>query len=140
MHTPGDVQYAIIGDYDKNGVGCCVGEFASYKDSACDLLYSLTGWAHSRKSLNQSMVLFINNLQDIDRMDFDVNQTFKWLLLKGPSRRVWPIVVMRDSDAQDLEHWLDAFHTIIYELDNGNFSMDEKGVPLEFWLPEVWHG
>ena len=47
-------------------------------------------------------------------MDMDAVQNLRWLLLRGPSRRVWPIITLNSECIRNMEPWLDAFRTRIF--------------------------
>ena len=164
MHAVGDVQFGVLSNYpDEWGhlaeLEHCVGVFPTYHDSAIDFLNSLSGWAHANKGSQQSILLLIDDLESMEHIDFDARQTLRWLLLRGPSRRVWPLISMNAERATRVEPWLEAFRTRIF----GNIQSDRTaesltGIPgatlkhlqaglqfalregdawLKFWIPEI---
>ncbi len=119
LHAPSDVQSGIITQRPE--------EWESYKNSksmagiydiqdenSLELLQSLVTWAHNNKGEGQSILLLIDGLEAIAKLDQPALQNLRWLLLRGPSRRVWPIVTIDASNAHDLEVWLDFFHTRLF--------------------------
>jgi hypothetical protein len=164
MHTAGDVQFAVVTSYpDEWGhlaeLEHCVGVFPTYHDSAIDLLSSLSGWAHANKGSQQSILLLIDDLESMEHINFDARQTLRWLLLRGPARRVWPIVGMNAERTSQVEPWLEAFRTRIFgQVKDDRTAEDLTGIPgstlshlqtglqfalregqdwLKFWIPEV---
>lgn len=164
MHTPGNVQFGVVTNYpDEWGhldeFEHCVGIFPTYHDSAVDFLSSLSGWAHANKDSQQSILLLIDDLESMNDLDFDARQTLRWLLLRGPSRRVWPIITLNVERASEVEDWLEAFRTRIFgqvkddrTADNltgisGStfrhiqaglqFALREGDDWLKFWIPEI---
>jgi hypothetical protein len=164
MHAADDVQFGAISNYpDEWGhlaeLEHCVGIFPTYHDAAIDFLSSLSGWAHANKGSQQSILLLIDDLESMEHIDFEARQTLRYLLLRGPSRRVWPIISMNAERATRVEAWLEAFRTRIF----GNIQSDRTaenltGIPaatlkhlqaglqfalregdewLKFWIPEV---
>jgi hypothetical protein len=164
MHEAGDVQFGAVTNYpDEWGhlaeLEHCVGIFPTYHNSAIDFLSSLSGWAHANKGSQQSILLLIDDLESMEHIDFDARQTLRYLLLRGPARRVWPIISMNAERALRVEPWLEAFRTRIF----GNIQSERtaeslSGIPgstlqhlqaglqfalregddwLKFWIPEV---
>ena len=164
MHTPGDVQFGVVTNYpDEWGhladFEHCMGIFPTYHNSAMDFLHSLSGWAHANKGNHQSILLLIDDLESMNELDFDARQTLRWLLLRGPSRRVWPIITLNAERASQVQDWLEAFRTRIFgqiqdartadrltdisgsalrHLQAGlQFALREDDDWLKFWIPEV---
>ena len=54
---------------------------------------------------------FIREYQDVD---FDALQDFRWLLARGPSRRVWPIITMDAERYGQVLSWIPLFRTRIF--------------------------
>ena len=164
MHTPGDVQYGVITNYPDEWdylreFEHCVGIFPTYHDATVDFLSSISGWAHANKGSQQSILLLIDDLESMNTLDFDPRQTLRWLLLRGPSRRVWPIVTMNAERVSQAEDWLDAFRTRIFgQIQDDHVADSLTGIPgttlrhlqaglqfalreghdwLKFWIPEL---
>jgi len=164
MHTPADVQFGAVTNYPDEWTHLaelehCVGIFPTYHDSAIDFLSSLSGWAHANKGSDQSILLLVDDLESMNDLDFDVRQTLRWLLLRGPARRVWPIITMNAERSSAVEDWLEAFRTRIFGQIQDDHTADKlTGIPnstlrhiqaglqfalredndwLKFWIPEV---
>ena len=162
MHAPNDVQFGAITDHpdewghladEKHNVGI----FPTYHDSAVDFLSSLSGWAHANKGSQQSILLLIDDLESMNDLDFDARQTLRWLLLRGPARRVWPIITLNAERASEVEDWLEAFRTRIFgQIRDDHLADKLTGIPgatlrhiqvglqfalregnewLKFWIP-----
>ena len=100
----------------------------------------------------------------IDRLDSlisvpETQQDLRWLLLRGPSRRIWPIVTISSTIAasEAYQPWLNAFRTRLFgyihddhetQLLTGfshpsfanliagfQFAMREGNDWLPFWIP-----
>jgi hypothetical protein len=56
----------------------------------------------------------IDDLEAIAKLDFDALQNFRWLLARGPSRRVWPIVTMDAERYGQVLAWIPLFRTRIF--------------------------
>jgi len=119
MHTPDEVQFGVITNHpDEWGhltdLEHCLGIFPTYHNAAEDFLRSLSGWAHDNQGSQLSMLLLIDDLESMNDLDFDIRQTLRWLLLRGPARRVWPIITMNAKRVEQVEDWLEAFRTRIF--------------------------
>ncbi|GAB4418986.1 MAG: hypothetical protein Kow002_06280 [Anaerolineales bacterium] len=164
MHQPESVQFGVVSNYPDEwghleGYPQCVGIFPTYHDSAMDFITSLSGWAHANKGSQQSLLLLIDDLESMNDLDFDIQQTLRWLLLRGPARRVWPIVTLNAERGTQVDVWLEAFRTRIFgqikddrtaaslarlpgvsfrHLQAGiQFALREDADWLRFWIPQV---
>jgi hypothetical protein len=90
------------------------GIFSTNDKSAQDLILSMATWAHENKSNRQSVLLMIDDLEAIAKLDLDALQNFRWLLARGPSRRVWPIVTMDAERYGQVLAWIPLFRTRIF--------------------------
>ena len=164
MHTPSDVQFGVITNYPDEWGHLkdrehCVGIFPTYHDSTVDYLSSLSGWAHANKVGQQSILLLVDDLESMNDLVFDARQTLRWLLLRGPSRRVWPLITMNAQRVSQVADWLEAFRTRFFgqirddhvadkltgilgsslrHLQAGlQFALREDDEWLKFWIPHV---
>ncbi len=164
LHMPEDVQYGVITPYphewnrfleNKSNSGI----YPVQDESTRDLLYSLVTWAHNNKGEKHSVVIMIDNLEEIIKLDDETIQNLRWLLLRGPTRRVWPIVTLNSSNAINANEWLGFFRTRLFgrtqdtqeasyltrvpdfPLDDliagSQFTMRERDHWLNFWLPTI---
>ena len=163
-HTAEDVQFGVITSHmdeweHMETAPHRVGIFPSYHTSAQDFLLSLASWAHANKNARQSVLLLIDDLESVANLDFDALQNLRWLLLRGPSRRVWPIITMNAERYGQVLSWIQIFRTRIFarienervaaalggdktsaldQLQAGiQFSLRENGNWLRFWLPSL---
>ncbi len=166
LHDPADVQFGVItaNPDEWKGIeqaGHCTGVFPVYQKSAKDFIFSLGEWAHLNKS-RQTVLLLVDDLSRMARADADVKDTFRWLLLRGPARHVWPIVTVNPSEYQEVHPWLDLFRTRIFGMINNptlakyisgssedgleslvtgsQFAMREGPDWLRFWIPRLEDG
>jgi hypothetical protein len=163
MHQPEEVQFGALTNHPEewNGLESIsnnVGIFPLYERSSEDFILSLASWAHGNKSSSQSVLLLMDDLDAVSNLDFDARQNLRWLLLRGPARRVWPIITLNPSRMENVLPWLDAFHTRVFgkmnnvqhvrqlevehaELDSLNvgsqFALREGDHWLRFWIPSI---
>lgn len=162
LHSPDFVQYGIVSNkpdewksfYKGNNN---VGIYRSSEDNTVELIGSLVNWAHSNKGEGQSILLFIDELTDVTSLDEQTRQNLRWLLLRGPSRRIWTFAAMNSKQAGSMSEWLEFFRTRLFgfvddseigKLLTGNsalnhlspreeFAMREGNQLLKFWLPTI---
>lgn len=163
LHNPSDVQSGVVTQYpdewnhfqDSQSV---VGIYPAQGGSAGELLQSLVTWAHNNKENSQSILLLIDDLEAITKLDPQTGQNLRWLLLRGPSRRVWPIVTINASRVHNMEAWLGFFRTRLFghtrdahnshfiandpdklfdDLAASQFTMREGNNWLNFWAPAI---
>lgn len=161
-HSHDDVQFGVITDHRDTWEGMektshRVGIFDTNHTSSKDFLLSLASWAHANKTTRQSVLLLIDDLESIAKLDMDTLQNLRWLLLRGTSRRVWPIITMNAERYGQVISWIEIFRTRVFgrianpsvaaalggdktsaldQLEAGiQFSLRENGTWLRFWLP-----
>jgi len=118
-HTENEVQFGVITKHTEEWDGEAqtphrVGVFDVNDPSAQDLILSLASWAHSNKNAQQSVLLLIDDLESIARLDFDALQNFRWLLLRGPARRVWPLITMSAERYGQVLSWIEIFRARVF--------------------------
>ncbi len=163
MHQPEELQFGVLTNHPDEWcaleeVTNNVGIFPLYHKSAEDFILSLASWAHSNKTSQQAVLLLLDDLEAATNMDFDAKQNLRWLLLRGPARRVWPITTINPNRVENITPWLDAFHTRIFgPIQNPNharnlnaehagleslnigtqFALREGDHWLRFWIPTI---
>ena len=118
-HQPNDLQYGIVTtrpeEWDEiEGTPHRAGIFSTRETGAQDLILSIASWAHENKKARQSVLLMVDDLEAIAKLDFDALQNFRWLLARGPSRRVWPIITMDAERYGQVLSWIPLFRTRIF--------------------------
>ncbi len=126
-----------------------------------DFILSLNTWAHSNRS-DQSVILFWDGLEAVNGLDMEMVDNFRWMLLRGPAKKVWPIVTLNTGRAHGLNSWDGYFRTAInglideplntlvksnwpYPLQGKRlgaprFSMQEGNSHMQIWMPRVGAG
>lgn len=133
------------------------GLFSSNQGGAQDAIHSLAAWAHAKENRYQSILLLVDDLESVTQMDFEIVQTLRWLLLRGPSRGVWPLVTLEAGRYGGIIPWLPSFRTRLFgriedervagalgaDRASGvdrleariQFSLRENGNWVRFWVP-----
>jgi NACHT domain len=162
-HQPEELQFGALTSHPDEwsaleDIPNNVGIFSLFERSSEDFILSLASWAHGNKTSQQSVLLLLDDLEIASNLDFDARQNLRWLLLRGPARRVWPIITLNPSRMENILPWLDAFHTRVFstiqdpqhiqkldaertELDSLNtgtqFSLRERDDWIRFWIPSI---
>lgn len=154
MHQAEQLQFGVLTNHpdewcEFENVSNNVGVFPLYHKSAEDFILSLASWAHGNKSSQQSVLLFLDDLEAATNLDFDAKQNLRWLFLRGPARRVWPIVTLNPNRMESITPWLDAFHTRIFgsvqstsnvrQLGAERAALDSLNVGTQYTLREGDH-
>src|SRR5215213_9460131 len=163
MHQPENLQFGVLTNHPDEWSGLeqipnNVGVFPLSNQSAEDFILSLASWAHEKRTSQQSVLLLLDDLEAASNLDFDARQNLRWLLLRGPARRVWPIITLNPNRMENILPWLDAFRTRVFgtmqnqkqigqldavsaELESLNsgshFTLQEGDHWLRFWLPSI---
>ncbi len=164
LHSPSEVQYGVITQYPNEWTNFQnnqnnAGVYTTQDNATQELLQSLVTWAHNNKSEGQSILLLIDDLEAMTKLDQLAEQNLRWLLLRGPSRRIWPIITINAVQAQNIETWLGFFRTRLFgcirDLRNSHFvtgysnkslndltagsqfTMREGNNWLNFWVPVI---
>lgn len=161
-HRSEDVQFAALTDHpdewdNVEATAHCVGIFPVGEADAQECIHSLVKWAHTQPGPHPPMLLLIDDLEAIASLDPETLHQLRWLLLRGPARRVWPVVTLSVERYGQVLAWLPMFRTRIFgriaderiagalggdqasalnRLEPGiQFSLRENGQWLKFWLP-----
>ena len=163
LHQAEDLQFGVLTSHPDEwkaleSIPNNVGVFPLYHKSSEDFVLSLASWAHGNKSSQQAVLLLIDDLEAATNLDFEAKQNLRWLFLRGPVRRVWPIITLNPNRMENIMPWLDAFRTKIFgtiqdpgytrsldaekanlnSLNSGSqFALREGESWLKFWIPGI---
>jgi len=118
-HRSTDIQFGVITNYPDEWESIeafphRAGVFSVGHKSTQEFIHSLAAWAHSNKNTHQCMLLLVDDLESVASLDLEAVQDFRWLLLRGPTRRVWPIVTLNAPRYGQVISWLQNFRTRIF--------------------------
>lgn len=122
-----------------------------------ELVSSLYEWAHQNGQSGQVVLFLVDGMDKVGTWDETTKSQLRWLLMRGPSHRVWPVLTLNSNLIGDAKEWLSLFKTFIYgKISNGSladvltgasranlgtlregvqFSMKEGNHWLRFWIP-----
>ena len=161
-NSPREVQYGVVTDRpqewaDRPASAHNIGVFPVRERIALDFILSLNSWAHSNRS-DQAVVLLWDGLSTVSTIGPELVHNLRWLLLRGPARKVWPIVTINTSARSPLQDWQEYFRTCISGqvadpanclLQNGprqprgdgyDFWMNNAGEMIDLWMPREARG
>jgi hypothetical protein len=118
-HGSDDVQFGVITNYPDewesvDATAHRVGVFPVGHKGTQGFVQSLASWAHSNKNTHQCVLLLVDDLESVASLDRETVQNFRWLLLRGPARRVWPIVTLNAPRYGQVISWLQNFRTRVF--------------------------
>lgn len=161
-HDATDMQFGVVTNYPDEWESVettphRAGIFAVGHPGTQEFIHSMAAWAHSNKNAPQCKLLLVDDLESVASLELKAVQDFRWLLLRGPARRVWPIVALSASRYGQVLAWLQTFRTRIFgRIGNERvaaalgaddsaglsqlearvqFSLREKANWLRLWLP-----
>jgi hypothetical protein len=114
-HDPDMLRFAIIAERPAEWESLtpsanCEGLLSFHEVLTSNYINSLVNWAHTNKHSDQYVLLLIDGLEGLHD-DESLHQSLRWLLLRGPSRRIWPIVTVKATRASAVNQWLPSFRT-----------------------------
>ncbi len=163
-HTPKEIQFGVITSHpeewdsfeeNKN----CMGVFSTHQKDADDFISSLADWAHNNQREKRFALLLMDDLETVTERSEKAQQNLRWLLLRGPNRRVWTFVTQNATGSEKVHPWLDAFRTRLFGaiknargaeailptrdaalhlLEPGlEFVLNEDRQWVKFWIPSI---
>ena len=129
-HDPDSLRFTVIAERpdewdDLSPSPNCEGILCFQQPLTTNYLSSLVNWAHTNKQSDQYVVLLVDGLEGL-HADETLHQSLRWLLLRGPARRVWPIVTLKATRASAVAQWLPSFRTRLC----GRIAADRDLTPL----------
>ncbi|RME89041.1 MAG: AAA family ATPase [Anaerolineae bacterium] len=117
--TAQHVQFAVITNYPEEWEGYDAlpnsnGIYATYHPDSEEFLTHLFEWTHGNRGTRQSVLLLLDDLESLTHTSQETRQHLRYLLLRGPTRHVWPIATMNARRSNLIAPWLEAFRTRIF--------------------------
>lgn len=164
MYEADEVQFSVatheVEDWQElESLPHCAGILSIETSDARELVSSLYEWAHQNNDSQQAVLFLLDGLDKISEWDETLKSQFRWLLMRGPSRRVWPILTLNSTMIGEAKEWFSLFKTFIYgKISNPSladvltgagranlgalregvqFSMKEGNHWLRFWIPNL---
>ena len=121
MHPASRLQFGLISPLRSCWEGLsvlphCAGIFSIWQNGADDLVMALTNWAYYQRRPvgRQFVLLLLDGLEEINRMDDEARYNLEWLLQHGPQYEVWPVAVIDRTHTQPIpSRWRGYFNAVI---------------------------
>ena len=163
-HRPQDVRLNVLSVRPQEWAGLegsphFEGVASPRDPAAADRVAALVERGHEKGNDQEFRLLLIDDLDGIAHMDERARQHLRWLLLRGPSRRIWPIVTLDSRHVEQLRPWLEAFRTRLFGhieseriaqslagqpgiafqalMGGAQFAIREGPAWLNFWVPRL---
>lgn len=162
IHALDEVQYCVITPHPDEWQNPASEQenkriYQTNDHSTSELLKSLVVWAHNNKGEDQSVLLLIDDLEAVTKLDEQSQQNLRWLLLRGSSRHVWVFITLNANRAKHLTDWIGLFrtrlfgyventedahllsgtHTLAHLTAGTQFALREGNKLLRFWVPSI---
>jgi hypothetical protein len=129
-HDPDRLRFAVIAETPAewetlSASPNCEGVLSFNEPLTTNYIASLVNWAHTNKDSDEYVLVLIDGLEGL-HADQTLHQSLRWLLLRGPSRRIWPIVTLKATRAAAVAQWLPSFRTRLC----GHIAADRDLSPL----------
>ncbi|MBV6395850.1 MAG: hypothetical protein HFACDABA_01436 [Anaerolineales bacterium] len=128
IYAPHEIQIGIVSS-DKTdwteleSLPHCAEVNAFSENDSQELVAALYDWAHQDARAGLAVLFLVDGFDCIGQWDEATRTHLRWLLLRGPSRRIWPILTLNAARIGDVKEWLSLFRTFIY----GRVSNDSFG-------------
>jgi hypothetical protein len=120
VHSSNEVSFSIISsDLSEwqtfQNSSNCANLLSPGEPDVVSVLHSLVEWAHTNKGAEHISLLLIDRIETLLEIP-ETQPDLRWLLLRGPSRHIWPIVTISSAVAvsEGFRPWLEAFHTRLF--------------------------
>lgn len=114
----------------------CIGVIPFWSDVADQVLLALASWVHDGFHPNHSVVVLIEGIDNILKLDFDAKQNFNYILVNGGNKRVFAVGTV--TDGKTLYGLQELFKSQgKYESDSDRYRFPEGYKEIEVWLPKT---
>lgn len=146
---PAQVEFVVLtlhsedwGELNEYGMGMkgdtsCIGILPFYSEMASTVISGLAKWVHEpHKSSKRPVILLIDGMEHLQKMDQDFKTDFRYIMLKGRSRNVFVIGTASKNNYVQVQEWLEGFGAEIYGRDvMTDFQMEDGKETILFFTP-----
>lgn len=114
----------------------CIGVIPFWSDLANQVLLALAEWIHKDIRPNHSIIILIEGIENVLKMDLDAKQNFNYIFLRGEDRRVFAVgTVPKDLQLFGLE---DSFeYKVEFNKKTGKYEFPEGENTIQGWIPKI---
>lgn len=130
-----NVQFAVLtqnpDDWSRFESDALIEVVPMHPREARDLFFHASAWMDDPdRDPESALVLLIDGLDVVSRLDVQTRESFTWLLQNGLRGGVWILVTLNATLALDLPDYLSFFHTRIYgKIENSSTSVNLTPIP-----------
>ncbi len=126
LATPREIQIGVISDrldewadlFDPyKRIKQSLGLYSWSSETLADLIHSMTALAEDRLNHRRggtSVLLIVEDLSQIEVLDYDDQMAFHWLLQNGAQVGIWVVASLRAEQAAGMPFWVDVFRTRLF--------------------------
>lgn len=114
----------------------CIGVIPFWSDVADQVLLALGNWIHDGHHPNHSVIVLVEGIENILKMDVDAKLNFNYLLLQGGNQRLFAIGTVLDNKHLHGLQEMFKLHAK-YESDSNRYKFPEGDEEIKVWLPKT---
>jgi hypothetical protein len=144
------VEFVIMSNHTKewsrlndDGLGVwnsneCVAVVPFWDKVADQVLFGLSRWVQEKNLVKSPVILFIDGMENIDRMGENSKRWLRFVMLYGRRQSIYVIGCAKSSNREHLTHWLEGFQAEIFGQEKIEwFEMDENHDTILFFTPNT---
>lgn len=113
----------------------CIGVIPFWSDLADQILLALASWIHQGVKPNHSIIVLIEGVENVLKMDVSAKQDFYYVFLKGKDRRV--VAVGTVPEGTNLYGLQDMFYQSKFNSESGMYEFPEGDNQIQVWIPRI---
>lgn len=127
----------------ENGIGVwnrneCIAIVPFWDVVADQVLFALAGWIHERRPVKYPVILFIDGLENADRMGEDSKEWLRSIMLLGRKENIYVVACAQSKNRNELSHWFECFQAEAFGQDKVQWlELDRDKNTILFFTPDT---
>lgn len=113
----------------------CIGIIPFWDKLANQILLGIASWIHQGIRPNHSIIVLIEGVENVLKMDLDARQNFHYIFTKGKDRKVFAIGTV--PNGEDLLGLQDLFQSSEYNQETDRYEFPEGDDKVTVWIPRT---
>lgn len=128
---------------NENGLGVwndneCIAIVPFWDIVADKVLFALAGWTRGIRETASPIILFIDGLENIDRMGQDSKNWLRYVMLFGRKKNIYVVGTAKSESREHLQEWMEGFQAEIFGQGKLHwFEMDKPYGTINFYTPRT---